>query len=162
MGGFIDPQNNYKSKHYAQNQGKAYDYNLPKTSQTVLDGKRHHSILLTLFLFGIFGITSLFLVYLVHRFGELHALRGDRNIIQASVTEAQIILGFTFMLNCLQLIFIVALFNFKRWGYGGLAVGYLFSAILNLCGGSASFAIGNIIFLIVLSLLVMRIEPLLE
>ncbi len=156
--GYYDPQNNFERKHINDNRASQYSYIPPIVDRSPYPKER--SGWLSALLIFIFGINAFFMYMLIVAATNVGKTNfGSRT---PSTDEAFALLAISFAVTCAQMACVVALWNYRRWGYYGLLIGYVLAFFMNALSGAFPVAIGNLVFLGLVFALVNPIETVLD
>ena len=153
--GYYDPQNNFDPKKFYDNQNRqSTSNNFPLADRQYSSRQGERGGCLSAFLVLIFGGTLFLMFAMCSTYSEINSIRNSYYVNSSAASEALGLLAFGFALGCVQLACVVALWNYKSWGFYGLMISYGLGVVLNLCGGNIPTAVGSFIGMCVLYALV--------
>ncbi len=161
--GYYDPQNNFDPKKFYDNQNRQSTSNhFPLADQRYAGRQGERGGCLSAFLVLIFGGTLFLMFAICSTYSEISSIRNNYYVNESAISQATGWLAIGFALGCVQLACVVALWNYKSWGFYGLMISYGLGVVLNLCGGNIPTAVGSLIGMGILYWLVNPIQHSLE
>ncbi|MEQ8674643.1 MAG: hypothetical protein RLP44_16385 [Aggregatilineales bacterium] len=146
--GFYDPQHNFDPKKMKQNQERNYNYKggfVPLADRQDFSQPAERGGCLSIFLVLIFGGTLFLMFAICSTYSEISSIRNNYYVDESALSQATGWLALGFALGCAQLACVVALWNYKSWGFYGLMISYGLGIVLNMCGGNIPTAIGSMV-----------------
>lgn len=155
---YSDPQSNFERRHMNDNRASQLNYTPPIVDRSPYPKER--SGWLSALLIFIFGLNAFFIFMLF----DAATKAGNTNFrfYGSSADEVFPLLAISFAVTCVQMACVVALWNYRRWGYYGLLIGYVLAFFMNVLSGAFPTAIGNLVFLGLVFALVNPIDNVLD